>query len=799
MSLDQQITYTQLLQRHTQIQVPIIQRDYAQGRPDEQEVRDTFLAALEEALLKPTHDASLPLNLDFIYGSVEARQGKTHFLPLDGQQRLTTLFLLHWYLAWRDGAWDVFTALFVSEGKSRFCYGVRPSSNDFFDQLVAYRPTEAVDEEASLTALVCDQPWLFRSWLRDPTIQSALGMIDAIHKRFAKHSDLFARLMDESRPAITFQLLDLHDFGLSDDLYIKMNARGKPLTAFENFKARYEELLKTQFTDRSFSIRDQSFPGHEYVAIQLDTQWGDLFWQFRDKVNNLFDQAFLRLFRAVALVTRDPGGEAFNNDTELLRNAYKKLSFHDYHLGHWLDERFSLSLIHLLNALKVEDNRLSTGLLSGLFFDESSVLGQIIHPSNSYTSLSYSEAVQFAAYVGFLHKHEGKPEQEAFDHWMRVIKNLSVNTTYNRVADFRRSIESVNVLLVHADGILEYLANPDNPVEGFNRVQINEERIKCALLLAHDGWGPLITAAETHGYFDGQIDFLLEFTGVTEAFKAEAPRNWVADKHRDFLNDFACYWDWACTTFSSTGLKNLGQFCWQRALLSLGDYLLPKGRNQSFLVDRADDEVSWKRFLRTPEKRGLLKELWDRMKLGVDLLAQLEQIIVSSSGGEGWRSLIVSTPEIMTFSEGRSIRFESSERIYILKRSQLNGEHAELFTFYLYQKLKANQQARSNMRIVYVTATGTAFMPYIKLTCSQSVGWPDFTIIADRNQYRLSATSLIEEIDPRVASMLGQIGYRQEDGYFQKVTGYGEVEIALTQLNDCISASPLTTESLLLS
>ena len=43
-----------------------------------------------------------------------------------------------------------------------------------------------------------------------------------------------ARLTDTEHPAITFQLLDLENFGLSDDLYIKMNARGKPLTNFRN-------------------------------------------------------------------------------------------------------------------------------------------------------------------------------------------------------------------------------------------------------------------------------------------------------------------------------------------------------------------------------------------------------------------------------------------------------------------------------------------------------------------------------------------------------------------------------------
>jgi hypothetical protein len=107
MSLGSQIIYKQLFERHGRIRVPMIQRDYAQGRLTETEVREEFLNALEAALKKPADDPMLPLNLDFIYGSVEG-DDETRFLPLDGQQRLTTLFLLHWYLAWRDEQWDVF-------------------------------------------------------------------------------------------------------------------------------------------------------------------------------------------------------------------------------------------------------------------------------------------------------------------------------------------------------------------------------------------------------------------------------------------------------------------------------------------------------------------------------------------------------------------------------------------------------------------------------------------------------------------------------------------------------------------
>ena len=166
MSQDSQIIYKELLERHGSIQIPMIQRDFAQGRSSESTVRDLFLMALDEALRKPIDDPTLPLNLDFIYGSVEGRE-ETRFLPLDGQQRLTTLFLLHWYLAWRDGKWSDFEAIFLNEKKARFSYDVRPSSNEFFDQLVFFRPAlhpEEVPLEAQpITALITDQPWYFRS------------------------------------------------------------------------------------------------------------------------------------------------------------------------------------------------------------------------------------------------------------------------------------------------------------------------------------------------------------------------------------------------------------------------------------------------------------------------------------------------------------------------------------------------------------------------------------------------------------------------------------------------------------
>src|ERR1035437_424410 len=92
---DSKMSFWQLISG-TEIEIPIIQRDYAQGRIDEktQKIRDRFLDALITAIIVENK----PQELDFVYGSIDAGSMQ----PLDGQQRLTTLFLLHWFIAYKE-------------------------------------------------------------------------------------------------------------------------------------------------------------------------------------------------------------------------------------------------------------------------------------------------------------------------------------------------------------------------------------------------------------------------------------------------------------------------------------------------------------------------------------------------------------------------------------------------------------------------------------------------------------------------------------------------------------------------
>lgn len=121
-------------------------------------------------------------------------------------------------------------------------------------------------------------------------------MLDAIHDRFHALDDLWQTLTGPT-PPVSFYLAALSNLALTaDEVYIKINARGKLLTDFEHFKARFLEFLEQQDPSRAASM-----------AQKFDNAWLGLFWksfgrnapQNSDKAA-LTDQCFVAFLRYLA-------------------------------------------------------------------------------------------------------------------------------------------------------------------------------------------------------------------------------------------------------------------------------------------------------------------------------------------------------------------------------------------------------------------------------------------------------------------------------------------------------------------
>jgi len=293
------ISFWDFLKENT-LEIPIIQRDYAQGRLCKENLRKNFLADLKNAL-----DSGGTMKLDFVYGSIE----NGNLNPLDGQQRLTTLWLLHWYIALRAGE--------LSEDNCKifrkFTYETRISSREFCQNLCNSKHFENFDGN-DIIGFITNQTWFYSAWKLDPTIQSMLRMlggtkvtnkknediVDGIEELFKCPSECFIdgkvycffkryweKLTSDNAPVV-FYHLPLEDFGLSDDLYIKMNARGKQLTSFENFKADLIGYITNQAEDESLegSVRAEwkkLIDPESGIPIKIDTDWTDIFWKNKSK------------------------------------------------------------------------------------------------------------------------------------------------------------------------------------------------------------------------------------------------------------------------------------------------------------------------------------------------------------------------------------------------------------------------------------------------------------------------------------------------------------------------------------
>lgn len=785
------VSFRGLIQVSSRVEVPLIQRDYAQGRESESDVRNDFLSALHDSLLLPPDHAKLPLNLDFVYGSLEGG-ADLRFLPLDGQQRLTTLFLLHWYLAWRDGRLADFKAMLWDGKRSRFTYGVRPSSTEFFDALLCFVPPTGPKSVASVRHMLEDQAWFFLHWRLDPTIQGVLTMLDAIHERFGDSDGLYARLVDEENPAITFHLLPLEHFGLSDDLYIKMNARGKPLTAFETFKARFEELLKELFPIGTRPIGDRDLPIPAFFERRMDTQWTDFFWNHEAEA---FDNAALNLVWALVHVSLDPKSAAFTADTTALGNESLGASFTLFHDRNWLTARFADHWMDLLEAWSAGGGGLAVQLPDARYFDEARLFRKAIATPSA---LTYLELVQFGAFVAYLSRYRGSIQRGEFHQWMRVITNLAANSDIERPEEYRRSLAGLQQLLPDGNRILARLAEGDVEVPGFSSQQVNEEVFKARLILANKDWARHIETAEVHGYFAGQVEFLLTFCGATEVTESQ-PTEWDADLHSKLQSDFDRYLTKAQLMFGVSGLVPergaAEQHLWKRALLSIGDYLPSFGNSYSFLTNPHRNWDSWKRFLRggSGSHRQYLKVLWDRIDVNSPIGPQLQEIIASAVGLEAWRAAIVGHPGSISYCGEQEILREGGDEIYLLRKKQMSGYHAELFSYVLHLDLAAcDPRVLAPFRLQqYESVYGRDKEPYIVLELARRNHPAFFAIRSAKGQFLISTSCAGLAALPEVeAALLEEAGFVKEFGNVTRMVSRADIHEVLRQMAQSLAKLP---------
>lgn len=696
------------------VEIPIIQRDYAQGRKSdaESEVRSSFLGALHTYLKegKPNRD------LDFVYGSIVTEGATTKFTPLDGQQRLTTLFLLHWYLAQISGRSNHWREVLLKDGKSLFSYETRASSSEFCDALMANdiemaKLLKLKGGADSLSRTIEDKSWFFMSWANDPTIQSMLVMLDAIHTKFTGCGEFFEKLIDLENPVITFLFLDLKQFKLTDDLYIKMNARGKPLTPFENFKAKLEQKVKSfdgVWPEYDLKLGDKTIKvdGYKYFIHKIDTDWADVFWPYRNDLtkDNTFDDELMNFISLIITnhyllhsYKADDASKIVTNKLFGEKGKLERLSFHDYDELGCITQNTVQHLIQTLDSIQ-NGKAMPSGLSAyqnGIYYSEESSFKKVISDTTSYP-----EKLRFYAFYSYL--ASGK-DPSGLQDWLRVIYNLTENRIINGVDEYRRGLKAIYLLSQEEKSILNLLIDGIE-IDGFEKGQVLEEKIKANLIVKSNDWRSVIVDAEKHSFFRGQIGFLLKFSGIVDFYFSNKNCDWGESSDKENMTSFVQYCRSASAVFDlvKEGSETI-DYLWERSVLSKGKYFTGKDSTWNLLSSNGSGknvqrDHSWRRLLRLPvagdiewtERQGYVKKVLDDTNFKADdvkgTLTKICEDSLELGALELWRKNLIKYYELFQLSRQGYIAMNENE-IVLLHQSQRNHKQSELFSRALYLEL----------------------------------------------------------------------------------------------------------------
>lgn len=565
------LTFWQLINEH-RIEIPIIQRDYAQGRDNSksEDIRTRFIEQVKKTLTNNCEE----LHLNFVYGKINGiknakkiadnksaikamlnavqsysknmdldviceikekdflTEGKhqTSFIPLDGQQRLTTLYLLHWYLMPLNE--DNINTI------KNFSYRIRSSSKDFCYALSENQ--NEIDKSKLISKQIENAPWFFSYWKNDPTVKGMLTMLDEIYEQFGNEDDLSGYwdcLTQQNK--INFEFLDLDDYNLTDELYVKMNARGKPLTSFENFKAWLMELVE----------RKEKELHNKYIELEewkdfLDTKWADLFWEYKDDQNMLIDEEYIRFFRNMAQIfcaqSEDFKPDGKTDEEKLIRdlvvfftdkgsdgeykyipnNYFEELTVNSKNSNlepltltvftkkRWND---SFSIINILSDNGIGMKKIEKDLSSIKFFNTKT---KTLFESFISGTMTYPDKARFYGLAIYLvQSQNGSYNPASIKSWMRIIRNLVQNSSIEDISSFSRAIRGIDNLSKNCNNIIAFIAE-GGEINGFKKEQILEETKKANIIhyaetTQKQDWEDVLLDTENHPLFKGKIDFLL--------------------------------------------------------------------------------------------------------------------------------------------------------------------------------------------------------------------------------------------------------------------------------------------------
>lgn len=606
---------------HRAIVIPDLQRDYCWGdsvhTPEHKDLVNGFVSSLIEMFVNLGNEGER--RDDFSLGLVYGYEQPFDQLQLcDGQQRITTLFLLLGMLNRHLGD-DSLKKYLISNYEEEddrepyLRYSIRESSLYFMSDLVCR--FFICGGRANWPVAVSDirnEAWYFNDYERDPSIRSMLRALDIIESQIGMHSDVdwnaFAEFLLNR---LTFMYYDMGSRENGEETFVVINTTGEPLSVAQNLKPRVSGARINEAEEN------------------LIARWEEIetwFWQKRCNDNDTADAGMGEFLRWVTLL-------------------------------HYIDKRDDemVSLILESGTYSFPVNEIgfkkvysAFGAVRNIYekykgCDDSLADPDHLSPSRTKWCLELNELYKFLPVVRYVERFEEATSLDVcrvFRYFQNVAGYLSKDITVKN-----RSVSQAVRLVTEMAGkdILSFLGCED----ASKHILPDEERRKLEILAEasaeRENLEKIFWQVQGFRLFLGEITPILDWSMRDGSFDPELFGLYVAKvvdcieadgKARDLV---------------------------RRALLSyeLDGYPVRNGKNLSF----CGEDWQWKRI--TSENSCRIKSFLDELIAGVDV----QSIIGRCASGSKWYG-VAADAAVLNYCEEKNIQEDMSEGIILIKKKR---------------------------------------------------------------------------------------------------------------------------------
>lgn len=692
------------------IYVPEFQRNYLQGDDSNESIKYKRDRLLDD-IFNCIESQSKSINLGFIYGRVEESYKGKLFYPYDGQQRLTTLYFLYLLIYFKFNKYDEIDSI-----KEKLSYQTRISTNRFIESFLSWILDSKEKDNIyndfwnkdgkDLKGFIMSQDWfIMTEWNYDVSIINMLSIIVEISRRIKENLGDKTGIVnfidkDENNP-FQFDFIYVDDISKSDDLYIKINARGKALSPFENLKSDIDKYWKDE--DKT----------------KLDAEWTEYVWNQLD-VNDKnkeksFDNSFYNLLSNIFYLQYLVGLDQNNLNDKILieiENKYKKgivdKEWINPELCHVSCPMISSFLDAMIGPFKsIKDKQIES--VNRKIFG----LGDYQN-NNGQNKIERADLFEIFVYYYSVSSLFKRNDMEFTD--KRNLLN-EIETVTNRIIENQRpyldsptnlvkALQSVKALIdnsIKSHGVYKFFLSIDNGTKesirkGLMKEQVEEEILKAKLIDKDSRYVALFNKGYSELKNKGQLGFIFYLIKNNKSLSKIGIEDVSYESFEKTLNQIISIQNFIIGEFTNYELllrailaKANDSFFWERRNNLLSFPLLNNDRDMSLHTflncysSNNPEDVKYKFNLLDGLKEVL--NLFDPNKDNIEEV--LKRIIedYKKTDSNVWYKFFVIYDGVFKQCRNGNIYYYSDKYVLLLDKKFRSGQWCEYYTFALSKAL----------------------------------------------------------------------------------------------------------------